>query len=313
MKNANKIVTMLFLGITTGLSMEMALAKDDSQIVIGFSQGTMNHPWRVAMVEKNREYFKKNHPEVRFVVTDGQNNSSKQVSDVESLVAQGVDVLLVSPLTSDALTPTVADAMDAGIPVVTVDRKVNYSVTAHVGAHNTPIGQMAAAFFNEQLNGKGAVLEVQGTAGASATNERHQGFIDGLKGTGIKVVASQNADYLRENALKFVEDQLQRFGPGQLQAIYAHNDEMALGAIQALESAGRLKEVLVVGADGQESAFQAIKEGRMGATFIYPFGAPEAAEAAYKVAQGETVPKEIVLPIVQVDSSNIDSFLGKGF
>lgn len=311
--NAKKAIAVLCFGMTTGLSMEFAAAKDDSQIVIGFSQGTMNHPWRVAMVEKNRQYLQQAHPGVKFVVTDGQNSSAKQVSDVESLIAQRVDVLLVSPLTSDALTPTVADAMDAGIAVVTVDRQVNGDVTSHVGAHNTPIGEKAAQFFKERLHGKGAVLEIQGTAGASATNERHQGFVDGLKGTDIKIAASQNADYLRENALKFVEDQLQRFGPGQLQAIYAHNDEMALGAIQALESAGRLKEVIVVGADGQESAFQAIKDGRMGASFIYPYAAPEAAEAAYKIAQGEAVPKEIVLPIVQVDSSNVDSFLGKGF
>ncbi len=311
--SAKKVIAMLFFGITTGLSMEFAAAKDDSQIVIGFSQGTMNHPWRVAMVEKNRQYLQKVHPEVKFVATDGQNSSSKQVSDVESLVAQGVDVLLVSPLTSDALTPALADAMDAGISVVTVDRQVNGNVTSHIGAHNIPIGEKAALFFKERLHGKVAVLEIQGTAGASATNERHKGLVDGLKGTDIKIVASQNADYLRENALKFVEDQLQRFGPGQLQAIFAHNDEMALGAIQALESAGRLKEVLVVGADGQESAFQAIKNGRLAATFIYPYAAPEAAEAAYKIAKGEKLPKEIELPIVQVDTVNVDSFIGKGF
>lgn len=309
----SKAIAVLFFGITTGLSMEFAMAKDDSQIVIGFSQGTMNHPLRVAMIERNREYLQKVHPEVKFIATDGQNSSSKQVSDVESLVAQHVDVLLVSPLTSDALTPTLADAMEAGIPVVTVDRQVNTPVTAHIGAQNKPIGEMAAKFLNDRLHGKGAVLEIQGTAGASATNERHSGFVDGLKGTGIKIVASQNADYLRENALKIVEDQLQRFAPGQLQAIYAHNDEMALGAIQALESAGRLNDVVVVGADGQNSAFEAIKKGRLGATFIYPFAAPEAAEAAYKIAKGETVPKEIVLPIVQVDASNVDSFMGKGF
>lgn len=311
--SAKKVIAMLFFGITTGLSMEFAAAKDDSQIVIGFSQGTMNHPWRVAMVEKNRQYLQKAHPEVKFVATDGQNSSSKQVSDVESLVAQGVDVLLVSPLTSDALTPALADAMGAGISVVTVDRQVNGNVTSHIGAHNIPIGEKAAQFFKERLHGKGAVLEIQGTAGASATNERHKGLVDGLKGTDIKIVASQNADYLRENALKFVEDQLQRFGPGQLQAIFAHNDEMALGAIQALESAGRLNEVLVVGADGQESAFQAIKNGRLAATFIYPYAAPEAAEAAYKIAKGEKLPKEIELPIVQVDTANVNSFIGKGF
>ena len=288
------------------------MAQDDT-IVIGFSQGTMNHPWRVAMVEGNQRYVDENLPNVEFIVTDGQNSSEKQVTDVETLLARGVDVLMISPLTSDALTPVVMDALDAGIPVVTMDRRVNVPVTVHVGAENRPIGQSAGEFIAEQIGGTGAVIEIQGTAGASATIDRHDGFMDAIEGTDIEVVASQHADYLRENALRFMEDQLQRFGPGEIQAVYAHNDEMALGAVQALEAAGRLDEVVVVGIDGQNSAFEAIAEGRLDASFVYPSVAPEGVQIAYQIATGESVPSEVVLEGMRVDASNIDEMLGHGF
>jgi len=271
----------------------------------------MNHPWRVDR-SRQQEVRRKNLKDVELIITDGQNSSAKQVTDVESLLARGIDVLMISPLTSDALTPVVQQALDAGVKVVTLDRKVEVPVTVHVGALNLPIGEDAGKYLVEALKGEGKVIEIQGTAGASATNDRHDGFVTGIAGSKLEVVASQYADYLRENALKFMEDQLQRFGPGEIQAVYAHNDEMALGAIQALEAAGRLDEVVVVGVDGEEVAFEAIKAGKLAATFVYPFVAPEGIQIAYKVAKGEPVEPEVILPGKQVDASNIDEMLGTG-
>ncbi|MGN6304393.1 MAG: substrate-binding domain-containing protein [Mesorhizobium sp.] len=309
--NKREFLKMTLMAGSALLLASQAMAQE--KIKIGFSQGTMNHPWRVAMVEGNKAYAEKNLPDVELIVTDGQNDSSKQVTDVESLMAQGIKVLMISPLTSDALTPVVADAMAAGIKVVTLDRKVNTDVTVHIGAENKPIGEAAAKFIAGKLGGKGKIIELQGTGGASAVVDRHDGFVDGIKGTELEIVAAQNCDFLRENAVKFMEDQLQRFGPGQIQAVYAHNDEMALGAIQALEAVGRLNEVVVVGIDGQNNAFEAVKAGKLAATFVYPFVAPEGMEIAYKVAKGEEVDPVIVLPGKQVDASNVDEMLGKGF
>ena len=310
-RNLKKIAIGLAGAVALTAMSGIAMAQD--KIVIGFSQGTLNHPWRVAMVEGNKAFAAENLKDVELVVTDGQNDSGKQVTDVESLIARGVNVLMISPLTSDALTPVVQDALDAGIKVVTMDRKVNVPVTVHVGALNKPIGVQAGKFLAELLGGEGKVIEIQGTAGASATVDRNEGFAEGIEGSGLEIIATQNADYLRENALKFMEDQLQRFGPGEIQAVYAHNDEMALGAIQALEAAGRIDEVKVVGVDGQETAFEAIKAGKLAATFTYPFVAPEGIQIAYQVAKGEAVDAEIVLPGKQVDANNIDEMLGKGF
>jgi ribose transport system substrate-binding protein len=113
--------------------------------------------------------------------------------------------------------------------------------------------------------------------------------------------------------MKFMEDQIQRFKPGEINAVYAHNDEMALGAIQALEAAGRLKDVVVVGIDGQNNAIQSVADGKLTATFIYPFVAPEGIQTAYKVAKGETVPKEIKLKSTMITKDNAAQYIGKGF
>ena len=316
MKNVSKITragyvlfwtTLLLLG--TGFNTPAA-----EKILIGFSQATMNSAWRVAMVEGNKKYAAEHFPDAELIVTDGQNQASKQISDVGSLISQGVKVLIISPVQAEPLTPIVRQVMEGNTPVITLDREVNTPVTCRIGAENRPIGVNAGKFIIQKLNGTGNVIEIEGTVGASATIGRHDGFRDALTlAPGIKVVADQFCDYLREPAEKFVQDTLQRFGPGQIQAIYAHNDQMALGAIKIVEAAGRLKEITIVGIDGENSAFQAIKEGKLAATFTYPFCAPQGIQYAYNLAIGEQVPDQIVLKSNRVDASNVDQYLGKGF
>jgi ribose transport system substrate-binding protein len=284
------------------------------KIVIGFSQATMNSAWRVAMTEGNKKYAAEHYPEVEIAFTDGQNQAAKQISDVESLMSRGIKVLIISPVQAEPLTPVVRKVMEANIPVVTLDREVNTAVTCRIGAENRPIGVNAGKFIIEKLNGKGNVIEIEGTVGASATVGRHEGFRDALTmAPSIRVVADQFCDYLREPAEKFVQDALQKFGPGQIQAIYSHNDQMALGAIKVVEAAGRSKEIVIVGIDGENSAFQAIKDGKLAATFTYPFCAPEGIQYAYNIAIGLQLPDHIVLKSARVDGSNVDQYLGKGF
>jgi ribose transport system substrate-binding protein len=266
------------------------------------------------MVDGNKKYAAEHYPDVELIFTDGQNQATKQVSDVGSLMARGIKVLIISPAQAQPLTPIVKQVMEANIPVVTLDREVNTKVTCRIGAQNRPIGVAAGKFIIEKLHGAGNVIEIEGTVGASATTDRHEGFRDALReAPRIRVVADQFCDYLREPAMKFVEEILQRFGPGQVQAIYAHDDAMALGALKVVEDAGRLKEITIVGIDGENSAFQAIKDGKLAATFTYPFCAPEGIQYAYNLAIGEQVPDQIVLKSTRVDASNVDQYLGKGF
>ncbi|SMF12872.1 ribose transport system substrate-binding protein [Xaviernesmea oryzae] len=318
-----RIVTVIGAGALTLLATaSIAVTQDDplkgvdlsKKCKIGFSQGTMNHPWRVAMTEGNRKWAAEHLPNVDLVITDGQNSSAKQVSDVESLLAQNIDVLMISPLTEQALTPVVKDAMAAGIPVIALDRKVNTDVTTYITAQNEPIARQAGEFFVDKLAGKGNIIQIEGTAGASSAVERKRGFEEVIAThPDMKIVATQNADYLRENAAKFMEDVLQRFGPGQINGVYAHNDEMALGAIKAIEAAGRQKEIMVTGLDGQNNAIQAVADGKLFATFTFPYVAPEGVEYAYLACIGKPMKGDVTLNSATITIDNVKDWVGKGF
>ena len=286
----------------------------EQKFKVGFSQGTMNHPFRVAMVEENVAYAKENYPNMEIVVTDANNESSKQVTDVEDLLAQEIDLLIISPLTAEALTDVVARVMEEGIPVVTLDRNVNIEVTSFVGAENKPMGVASAKKLAEMTDEKANIIEIQGTAGASATIDRHDGFVEELANyPEMKIVAEQYCDYLREPAMTYMEDMLQRYGEGEIDAIYTHNDEMALGAVEAIRAAGRTDEgILVIGMDGTEVAFDAIKSGEMAFTVVYPYCAPEGVQVAYDILTGKTVEKRIVLDTAVIDKDNVEEWSGKG-
>src|SRR5215469_8212697 len=153
----SKVVKLTIRGIVLaclgffGLNDISRLAAEE-KIVIGFSQATMNHPWRVAMVDGNKKYAAEHYPDLDLIVTDGQNSATKQVSDVESLITRGIKVLMISPLQAQALTPIVKQVMDAKIPVVTLDREVNTKVTCRIGAENKPIGVDAGKLIVEKLS-----------------------------------------------------------------------------------------------------------------------------------------------------------------
>jgi ribose transport system substrate-binding protein len=284
-----------------------------AQTTIGFSQATQNHPFRVAMTKGNQSWAKAHG--VKLVVTDGQDNPAKQVADIQSLLSQGIKVIMVSPDQADPLTPVIKQAMSQGVKVLTLDRTVNTPVTEHIGGDNPVIATEAADYLAEKLGGKGNVVEIQGTAGASATIDRHNGFAAEIKAKhpGMTVIATKYADYARQPAQQYMQDVLQRFGKGKIQGVYAHNDEMGLGAIQALEQAGRLNEVKVISIDGENAGIQAVKDGKLIATFAYPFVAPQGVEQAYKVAKGTDVPPKLVLKTPRIDASNVDQWVGKGF
>ena len=294
-----------------------ASGSEKEKVTVGWSQANNGHPWRVAQtvaVEKTWKSMAADRG--KLISTDGQDKAEKQTADVDDMVARGVDLLILTPLTADALTPVTKRAMDQKIPVVTLDREVNTPVTVHIGADNKAIGRSAAQYVGtELLKGTGTVVELQGTLGASATIDRHDEFVKELKSSapGVKIIASQTAEYEREAAVKTTEDMLQRFGPGKIDVIYCHNDDMAFGAIQALKAANRLDEIKVVGIDGANEAFEAIKAGDMAATFTYFNGGREGVETALKILDGEDVPPKITLESEKVDKSNVGKWIGKGF
>ena len=218
--------------------------------------------WRINQTNNVEEVCAELMPDAEIVVTDGQGDAGKQSADVDDLIA--------TRHRRAAAHPAHRGRADAGrragarrrIPVITMDRAVNADVTQHIGADNELIGETAAQFIAETVLGGegGSIIEIQGVLGASATTDRHDAFIAWLEENApdVEIVESQTGEYRREPALVFMNDMLQRFGEGEFDVVYAHNDEMALGAVQALETAERQDEVEVVGIDGQNEAIQAI-------------------------------------------------------
>ena len=256
-----------FLSIIMTLMLSSSLlvgcsAKDDGVQKIGLILSTLDNPFFVDLktgIEK-----KANELGYDVVVLDSQNDPAKEVSNMEDLTIKNVDVVLLNPVDSDSAIASVMIANGSNLPVITVDRVANGGeVVSHIASDNAAGGKMAADYLIEQLGGKGKIVELEGIAGSSATRDRGQGFEDGIKNSDFDLIAKQSADFDRTKGLSVMENIIQ--SKGEIDAVFAQNDEMALGAQKALEDA-KMNDVLVVGFDATDDAVEAVKNGKMAAT-----------------------------------------------
>ncbi|WP_407572349.1 D-ribose ABC transporter substrate-binding protein [Deinococcus altitudinis] len=229
---------------------------------IGLSLSTLNNPFFVQLRDGAQKAAAAG--KASLVVLDAQDRADKQASDIEDLITRKVNVIIVNPTDSDAIIPSIQMANDAGIPVITVDRSANGGKVAyHVASDNVAGGKMAGEYIKKLLGGKGNVVELQGLPGSSAARDRGAGFGLVLKSTpALKRVSAQPADFNRAKGLSVMENILQ--AQPSIAAVFAHNDEMALGAVQAVAAAKR--KVLIVGFDATPDALAAVKAGTMAAT-----------------------------------------------
>ncbi|ACQ70441.1 periplasmic binding protein/LacI transcriptional regulator [Exiguobacterium sp. AT1b] len=262
----------------------------DGDYEIGLSISTLNNPFFVALKEGAEEQA--NEMDATLTVADAQNDAAKQVNDVEDMIQKGMDLILINPTDSEAVGAAVQAANDAGIPVITVDRNAETGeVVAHVASDNVAGGQLAGDYMVELVGEGQKVVELEGIPGASATRDRGQGFNEAIDGK-LEVVAKQSANFDRAEGLTVMENILQ--DNKDIVAVFAHNDEMALGAVQALEAAG-MSDVKVIGFDATDDAVKAVEGGTMAATVaqkpaeIGKLGV----EAAINHLKGETVEENI--------------------
>ncbi len=266
---------------------------DVKDMKIGLSVSTLNNPFFVSLKDGVIKEAKKKG--IKVITVDAQNDTAKQINDVEDLLQQGVDALLINPTDSAAISTAVQSANNVGVPVVTLDRSAEKGkVAALVASDNVKGGQMAADYIVKMVGEKAKVAELEGVPGASATRERGKGFHN-VADKKLDVTAKQSADFDRTKGLNVMENIIQ--GKPDIKAVFAHNDEMALGAIQAINSSG--KDVIVVGFDGNDDAIKAVKEGKLAATVAQQ---PEligqlAVKAAKDVVQGKKVEKKIPVPL----------------
>lgn len=257
---------------------------------VGFVISTQSNPFFVTLKEGAEQKAK--DLGVELIVLDSQDDPAKEASNVEDLITKKVDLIIINPTDSDAVVNSVLAANDAGIPVITVDRASNGGeVVCHIASDNVAGGKMAGEFIIQQLGGKGKVVELEGIAGTSAARERGEGFNAALEGTEIEVVARQTADFDRAKGLDVMENILQ--SQPEIDAVFAHNDEMALGALEAIKASGR--DIIVVGFDATDDAVKAVEAGEMAATVAQQPGlmGEIAIETAIKVLNGEQVDANI--------------------
>jgi len=302
---------------------------DNPRWTIGMSQCNLGEPWRVQMnadvkaaaEEHNQEAQaelkelkdedgKPYTEDLEVIFKDAQNDTQKQRAHVEEFVSQGVDLIIVSPKEAEPLTEPVAAAVEAGIPVIVLDRDLSQPVyTCFIGADNVQIGEAAGRWLVEALEKKGVqepkVVELKGLMTSTPGQDRHTGFRRGIEGSDVDIVFEADMKWLKPDATKEMESALSRFKT--IHAVYAHNDPGAEGAYLAAQQAGREKDMIFVGIDALPKEGQMfVREGILNATFLYPTGGAEAIDAALKLLAGQEVPKRITLDSCMFTAENVE-------
>lgn len=279
------------LAIALGLAFSTsAMAKETIALAIS----TLDNPFFVTL----KEGAEKKAKELGYnlVVLDSQNDPAKELSNVEDVTVRGAKVLLINPTDSEAVGTAVAVANKKNIPVITLDRGANKgNVVSHIASDNVAGGKMAGDFIAEKVGKNAKVIQLEGIAGTSAARERGEGFKQAVETNQFELLASQPADFDRTKGLNVMENLLASHGSAK--AVFAQNDEMALGALRAIKASG--KNILVVGFDGTDDAVKAVNGGQLAATIAQQ---PEkigelGVEAADKVLKGEKVDAQIPVPL----------------
>lgn len=277
------------------------LEQQDSYTV-GFAQTESNNPWRIAETTSMQDAAKERGDQL--VYTDAAGSAAKQVADVRSMIAQGVDLIFLAPREEKPLAPVILEAKNAGVPVILLDRNVDASLAkagedymTFIGSNFVMQGQRVADWLVENSSGDVKIIELEGTTGSSPANDRKKGFDDVIaQHDNMTIVASQSGDFARDQGRQVTETLLQSHP--DVNVIYAHNDEMAIGAVAALEAAGRTPggDVMVLSIDGGKEAVQLVVDGKINYVVeSNPRFGPIAFDTMEAYASGEAVEPKLIL------------------
>ena len=276
---------------------------------VGFAQTGAEGAWRTANTESMKAEAAKRGIDLKFA--DGQGKQENQIRAIRSFVTQHVDVIVVAPLVETGWDPALREAKRAGIPVILTDRTIQTAdeslFACFIGSDFYAEGRMAADWLAKNFGTKGKIVELQGTLGAAPANERRKAFADAVgKYPDLKIIDSQSGDFRRAGGKEVMEAFIKKHGRA-INVVYSHNDDMALGAIQAIEEAGMKpgKDIIVVSIDGIREAVQAVIAGKMNVTVeCNPLFGPKVYDTAAKLAAGQKVPKKIFNPDELFDATN---------
>jgi len=269
--------------------------KGYEDLIIGYAQLGAESEWRAANTISIKETAEELGVELRFL--DAQQKQENQIEAVRKFIVQKVDVIGISPIVETGWDEVFQEAKDAGVPIILVDRRAAVPedlYVSYLGSDFLEEGRNAARIMAYLTNGKANIVELVGTIGSAPANDRYTGFREILAGyRGMKIIDSQSGDFTRARGREVMAVFLQKYG-NKITALYAHNDDMALGAIQAIEEYG-LKpgvDIKIVSVDAARGAFEAMIEGKLNATVeCNPLLGPQFFELALKVVNGEPIPK----------------------
>src|SRR3984893_12262531 len=272
----------------------------DKKLVVGFSQVGAESGWRTANTESIKSEAAKRCIDLRF--SDAQQKEENQIKAIRSFIAQGVDVIAFSPVVETGFEPVLQEAKKAGIPVVLSDRAVKVSddslYKCFLGSDFVEEGRRAANWLAEKTGGKAKIAELVGTVGSAPAIDRKKGFEEVLtKNPDMKIIMSQSGDFTRAKGNEVMEAFLKAPNAKDINVLFAHNDDMALGAIQAMEEAGVKpgQDIKIVSIDGVRGAFEAMKDGKLNVTVeCNPLLGPQLFDLIQAVAAGKEVPKRVV-------------------
>lgn len=309
-----KVLACLLL-LVLAFTMLSVVAEEEKTYVIGMSQCNLGEPWRVAMNDQIATAAEE-YPMFEIIYADAAQDNSKQIADIENFIQMGVDLIIASPNEATPLTNVIKRAYESGIPVILLDRKIDGDTyTQFIGADNVYIGRVCGEYVADVLLPEGGkICEIEGLAGTSGGIERDQGFREGIaKNPNLEIIASNNADWLREKAITVAEEMLQVHD--DIDLFFCLNDPMAEGAYIAARNAGREDEMYFIGVDGlptPDGGIRSVMDGRLSLSMVYPTGGQEAIESAYKLlVLGEELEKNVTLGTEIITPENAEELLVK--
>ncbi|MBG1270721.1 ABC transporter substrate-binding protein [Nostoc sp. WHI] len=316
----NFLVFSTYAVITVSAFSLSGCIREKTKKIVGFSQTENIGPWRIAETNSIKEEAAKRKKTYDFLMTDAQGQTSKQFADIEDLIARQVDVIFLAPREYEGLTPALEAARAAKIPVFLIDREAAGRPGEHfvsfLGSDFIAQGRRVGEWLAKASNGKASIVELTGTAGSSVAIDRAKGFRNAIASyPNMKIIATQTADFSRAAAVRVMENIIQAKG-SDITAVYAHNDEMALGAIQALKSAGMKpgKDVMVGSIDGQKAALEGIIRGELGVSVeSNPRFRPLVFATMEEYFASKKIPPRIILKDRLFDVTNAKDFVDEAY
>lgn len=291
------------------LMMPSGHAASGKKLKVGFAQTGAESAWRTANSASMKAEAEKRGIDLKF--SDAQGKQENQIKAVRSFITQGVDAIVLAPIVETGWDPVLREAKRAKIPVILTDRTIQTAdeslYATFIGSDFYEEGRMAADWLAKHVNGKGNIVELQGTPGSAPANERRKAFADAIKKyPGLKIIDSQSGNFERTLGKQVMEAFLKKHGKA-INIVYAHNDDMALGAVQAIQEAGLKpgKDIVLVSIDAIGEAVKAVAEGRINCTVeCSPLFGPKVYDTIARILAGEKVPKKIYNQDELFDATN---------